>query len=497
MKKKTIVVIAMLISLLATSCSKTEVTTKTTKPTDKPKTTQAAVTKNAKVLDGYTQYQFDATQKYQTIDGFGAAYTWYANQVDYLKDPDKLYDTLFTDAKLTVLRFKNEYEYTDKNIATNAETMLHIYNAAKERAAKYGEDVIVLMSCWSPPKFLKDKGDITGKESLKKDKNGKYMYDAYGKWWADSIKYYEAQGIKINYVSIQNECDFAATYDGCLFDFKENSKNASYADAYLATYHAFKKALGDKAPKMIGPETMTCEPQTLYAYMEPVIKSEPDSIYAIAHHLYLGGENSEDEDTCKPDSFMMNFMRFKGYFNNYKFWQTEYYLGHAIDTATVINNCMTLENANCYIYWSGVWPDRDGKFEAGELLSLEGDNGGSGWNKKADYYAIRHFSQFIRPGYTRIGTKSGTNDLRTSAYISKDGSKMAIVLINRSKDKLPVQLNGKGYTINKSNIYQSVLGETCTSEKGLYQNIGSLDKNNALTLPGMSVTTIDIDGTTK
>lgn len=320
------------------------------------------------------------------------------------------------------------------------------------------------------------------------------MYDEYAKWWVDSIKYYESQGIKIDYVSIQNECDFAASYDGCLFDFEENSKHASYAEAYLATYRAFKDAFSDKAPKMIGPETMTCEPESLYTYMEPVMNAEPDSIYAIAHHLYLGGENNEEEGTCKPDSFMMKFLNYKNYFKDTKLWQTEYYLGHAIDTATLINNCMTLENTNCYIYWSGVWPDRDGPFEAGELISMEGDKG---WNKKADYYAVRHFSEFIRPGYTRINTKSGTNDLRTSAYISKDGKKMALVLINRSKDELPVQINSKGYTINKSNMYQSVFGETCKSEEGLYQNIGSLDKNNALTLPGESVTTIDIDGTLK
>lgn len=494
MKQKTILVIALLICLLCTSCTKTNGTLETS---GSKKVTQA-VAKPVKQLSGYTQYQFDATKKFQTIDGFGAAYTWYSNQIfDNTSEPDKLLDSLFTDAKMTILRFKNEYEYQVDGEAPNTDTMVKIYNAAKERAAKYGEDVIVLMSCWSPPSNLKAHDDITGKASLKKDKNGKYVYDAYAKWWAESVKYYESKGVKINFVSIQNECDFAADYDGCTFDTVETKKNASYAEAYLATYHAFQTELGDKAPKMLGPETMSCVPENMYSYMQEVMDKEPKSIYGLASHLYVGGEGDEKKDTVRPDSFMMKFLGYKSYFSDYKLWQTEYYIGHVLDTATVINNYMTLANGNAYIYWSGVWVDSmESNFESGELIGIEGDNYDTGWSTKADYYAMRHFSEFIRPGYTRIDAKSGSTDVRTSAYISKNGSKMALVLINRSKKSMPLQLNGTGYTINKSTIYQSVVGATCKSSKGLFKNIGSLGKENSITLPAESITTIDITGST-
>lgn len=494
MKQKTLIIITLLVCLLGTSCSNTNDKKKASVATDAKVTKPAA--KTQKQLSGYTQYQFDTKKKYQTIDGFGAAYTWYSDQIFFnTTEPEKLLDSLFADAKMTVLRFKNEYEYRAEDEAPNVDTMLKIYTAAKERAAKYGEDVIVLMSCWSPPAKLKKGDDITGKATLKKDKNGNYVYEDYAKWWTESVKYYESKGIKINFVSIQNEADFAAEYDGCTFDIIETKKSASYAKAYLAVYRDFQSALGKEAPAMLGPETMSCKPETLYSYMEEIMQEEPDSIYGISHHLYVGGESNDKEDSCRADSFMMNFLNYKEYFKDYKLWQTEFYVGHAIDTATVINNYMTFGNANAYLYWSGVWTSETGApFESGELIGIEGNNGGTGWTTKADYYALRHYSEFIRPGYTRIDTKSGNPEVRTSAYINKDGSKMAIVLINRSKNKVDLQLNGVGYTINKSNIFQSVVGATCESNKDLYKNIGSLGKENSISLPGESITTIDIDG---
>lgn len=478
----------------STSVQEESTPTVTAKPTEVTQEITEGASSNT-MEDTYVKYIFDPETKYQTVDGFGAAYTWYADRLLPKKNAEVALDALFADAKLSILRFKNEYEYYAEDSASNANTMVKYYKEARKRAAEYGEDVIVLMSCWSPPAYLKENNDITGAATLKKDENGNYCYEEYADWWVESIDYYQSKGIQVDYVSIQNECDFAASYDGCLFSSTETDKQASYAKAYLAVYYAFEKQFGENAPKMIGPETMSSEAGTLSAYMKEVMEKEPESIYAMAHHLYVGGDSDEDTNSVVPGSYVNTFMNVSSFFPEYKKWQTEFYIGHAIDTATLINNYMVYANANAYIYWSGVWEDETTEFENGQLVACYNSTAeDDGWRLCADYYALRHFSEFIRPGYTRIKAISGDGDVRTSVYMNEYATKLAMVLINTSEDEKSFQIVGDDYTITDSCIYQSVFGDTSESADGLFQEVGSLGENQTITLAGKSVVTIDVTG---
>ncbi len=446
----------------------------------------------------YSEYSFDITIKYQQIDGYGAAYTWYSDIIGLVDDPEGAYDALFSDAKLTVLRFKNEYEYNKEDHAGNAKTMLRYYQATKQRAFAYGEEPIVLMSCWSPPGKLKADNDITGNASLKKDENDNFCYEEYAAWWVESIEYYEAQGIKIDFISIQNEPDYAAGYDGCRFEPQETNEYASYSKAYLAVYYAMKDRFGDASPKMLGPDTMSMKFATVNYYMKDIIDTEPESVYGLAHHLYIGGESDDKANRADPGSFVINMMDLKSHSNGYKKWQTEFYIGHALETALIINNSMTYEETNAYLFWSGTWNDESNYFEAGYLMGLRpgimNESKRTGWRLTGDYYAIRHFSEFVRPGYTRIKATTKDRTVATSAYISPDASKVALVLINSSNEGKKYCISGNGYSILSSKIYQSVFGDECQSDEQCFKNIGSLGEFNDIILPAKSVTTIDITG---
>lgn len=459
----------------------------------------AAAKETADILTAspHNIFSFFPEKQNQVVDGFGASYTWYADWVNFCDDQEEFFDTLFADAKMTILRFKNEYEYYGEDFASNAETMARYYNEAAERAAKYGEKPIVLMSCWSPKHSLKENGDITGKASLKKDENGNYCYEEYADWWVESIKYYESFGFKVDYVAIQNEVEFPADYDGCTFATTETETQASFAKAYLAVYYAFREAFGDDAPKMLGPETMSCKPMTISSYMKEIIKTEPDSVHGIAHHLYVGVDGNGNE--VDPDSGITNLSSINTYFSKYKKWQTEYYIGHALDTAQLINNCMIFENLNAYVYWGGVWTD-DGvySFENGKLIAVafekEKRHTDNGWYLCGDYYALRHFSEFVRPGYIRVNAATHSATVKSSAYLSPDNSKAAVVLINTADTDTTFSISGEGYIITDSRIYQSVFGDTCESPEQCFIDKGSLGKYYEVTLPAKSVTTIDITG---
>ncbi len=441
----------------------------------------------------YLQYTFQPDKKHQTIDGFGGAFTWYSDQVFSAgKNTDGLLDAFFTDAKMSVIRFKNEYAYRTEDYAGNVGPMLRIYEAAAERAANYGEEPTILLSCWSPPAGLKSNQSIDGGGSLAKHEDGTYMYEEYARWWVDSVKFYRDWDIKIDYVSIQNECDFVAGYDGCEFAPTETDTQASYAKAFLAVYDAMQAEFGDEAPKMIAPETMSCEPLRLYDYVKEIIETKPESIYGIGYHLYVGGDSDEENNTVKYDSFLWNFMDMEKYFGEYGYarWQTEFFRGRGLQTAALINNAMTQADMNAYIYWSAVWPNDNADFETGELIGLHNKNK-DGWNICADYYALRHFSEFIRPGYTRVeASMQGGMDFKTSAYMSEDGKTLVLVVINLGDTEETLQIPTGEQHLAESLVYQSVLGLEDSSKNILYQKIGALQADHTVKLPGESITTV-------
>ncbi len=449
------------------------------------------------------QFSYHLDQTFQTMDGFGAGFTWYAGNTfrlpaDYQNEVLKL---LFDDAKLSILRFKNQYDYGD--FEDWAETDLKYYTYAKESAESRGEDIMVLYTSWSPPGYLKSSGKIDGEGTLAKDENGNYRYDDFATWWKESVDAYQAAGIPVDVVSIQNECDFIASYDSCEFDPVESEKRACYADAFLATYRLFRDSYGDELPLMIAPETMTVDAGTLKWYVNKILKEEPQSLYGFGHHLYLGGDSSDSPQFCDYDSFLMNFMEVSTYAaeNNLKKWQTEFYRGTALQTANVINNSLVYENANAYIYWGGIWnADPGDTFSSSDLIivgsSLQNWPGEHGYLACGAYYAMRHFSEYIRPGYIRVDAATGSLDVRCSMFKSPEADRLVCVFMNNSDKEQSVQIPLTDYNVTASKVIQSVMGDDFLPENA-YLDKGSLTANNVVVLPAGSVTTVVIDGSAK
>ncbi len=441
-----------------------------------------------------TPINIDLSQTYQTMDGFGAAYTWYGERLLNAKDPEAGLDALFGDAKLTILRFKNEYGYHVEGKAANAVTMARNYKEARERAAKYGEKVIILMCCWSPPAYLKSDNSIAkGDGTLAKNADGEFVYDEYAKWWVDSIKYYKSYGIQIDYLSIQNEVDFPPDdYEGCQFGPKETDTKASYAKAFLAVYNALHAEFGDDAPKMIGPESMSCTTADLLNYTRDILNEQPEALAGVAYHLYVGGTGDSSTNTVKPGSFMTNFTGIKNYFSDIKRWQTEYYIGKGIQTSELLYYALTYADMTAYLYWSGVWDDSTpDRFEAFDLVEV---NSAGKWRLTANYYAMRHYSQFIRPGYTRVEAKAQDSGVKACAFISPYKDKLAVVLVNSSDKEFTYRLAADDYTITDSVMYLSEFGDDCRSDEKCFQNIGAYDAAKGITIPAKSVISIDLTG---
>ncbi len=496
MKHKITLLLALVVLLCCVGCEKVpSEDTPSAAPTSTPTPTQGLV-----IDEGALQFQYHLDKTYQTMDGFGAGFTWYAGNTfrlpaDYQNEIMKL---LFDDAKLSILRFKNQYDYGD--FENWASSDLKYYEYAQKSAESRGEGVMVLYTSWSPIASLKSNGVIEGGGSLAKDENGNYVYEDFAAWWKKSVDAYRGFGIPVDVVSIQNECDFVASYDGCEFSPVETKDQACYADAFLATYRLFRDSYGDDIPLMIAPETMTVEAATLKWYVKKILEEEPQSIYGIGHHLYLGGDSSDEPNYCNYDSFLMNFMEVNSFAaeHNLKKWQTEFYRGTSLQTANVINNSLIYENVNAYIYWGGVWnADPGDDITSSDLIivgtSLQNWPSEHGYLACGDYYVLRHFSEYIRPGYTRVDANTGSLDVRCSMFTSPDGDRLVCVLMNNTTEEAKIQFPFADYNVTSSKVIQSVLSDGYTAAD-LYQDKGTLDSNNVVVLPAESVTTIVIDG---
>ena len=498
----TILCLVILAVFTLTACNGNDTNKTPSEPSATPTETPSPTPSGPVIDPDARQLSLDLSGTHQTIDGFGAGFTWYADMIFQRQHYEEVFDLLFKDAGFTILRFKNEYGYSTFN--SSALTNKRYYDAAKKRAAERGEDVTVLYSSWSPTADLKSNNTINGYGTLKKDENGQYCYDEFAAWWKEAVDAYRKAGIAVDYVSIQNECDYQASYDGCEFAPEENENLASYAKAFLATYRLFRDSYGEDTPQMVAPETMTVAPTELRAYLRNIIAEEPDSVSVIGHHLYLGGESSDDPNSCNYDSFLMNFRGVTSLAKDYgaRKWQTEFYRGTALETANVINNSLIHENLNAYIFWGGVWTGSalDG-IDCGNLIicGTRFKDGASekGYMVTGDYYAMRHFSEFIRPGYIRIDANlTPAAGVRLSGYKSPDGSKVVLVLLNNNAEAAKVQLPLDNYEITGSQCYQSVFTEGYTADM-LYKDLGALNNDRLLELPGESVTTVVLEGKSK
>src|SRR5579859_5656728 len=368
---------------------------------------------------------------YQTIEGFGGALAFYSGWIPANPYKLEIYTNAFAGLNLSMLRLGDWYRYdagfnstgdgsVDGNIVSNANRVL-------------GHPVQVYMSSWSPPAFLKSNGQ-TGNGGTLISSNGGFDYAGFAKYWYDSLRAYQSNGVSPSWISIQNEPDWAAGYDSCILDPTEDTVNgtnyASYARALDATYQLLTNL--PSPPKLLAPECVHIAYNDLRNYSTYM---NSNSFYGVAYHLY---GNSINDPT--PDGYTSDLISSTNIFTGKPHFMTEYGYPDMIQTACLIHDCLTIGQDSGFNYWSLVWP-----FPGDALVQIENPyashstwtnappgvtTDSHGWWLTPAYWAMKHFSCFINPGYRRVSASDNDPDVRSSAYLSPDGSRLVVVLIN-------------------------------------------------------------------
>jgi O-glycosyl hydrolase len=423
---------------------------------------------------------------YQELEGFGAAAGWHEYEIlgNFSQtERDRIYDAVFDDLGLDIYRVRNSYGYDSGYLNRSAQ----IIAGGKAR----NPSLKVMISSWSPPASFKSNGILENGGTLRKDANDPnnsapnyYIYKRFAEWWADSLEEWGNEGVVADYINIQNETDYVASWASCRFEPSETDSNAGYAQAFEKVYDELYSQMGSNMPKMLASETAGLNRLNQYINNLNVL-GQGSRIYGYAHHLYNGGGSYN-----RPDGYITLMQYYRDNYNDKPLMMTEFSKGNvgdvttfpeAINLAQLMHNTLVFENAAAYIYWELFWTPPKG------LVSYVGDPvRGTTFAPNPIYYAFKQYAKFTDPGWHRVGTWTDwgeQGDLRISAYKSPDGQQLSIVMINLSYDNMGLTLNLNGFPLTNSGIYR-------TSETENTAYIGPFYEDGVLVLPGRSITTI-------
>ncbi len=422
----------------------------------------------------------DATRFFQTIEGLGGAIAFYNGWITAHPYKQEIISNAFSGLNISMLRLGNWYRY--QNTLNFDPPTTEIVATANQLL---GRQVPILMSSWAPPAFLKSNGQV-GNGGTLIFTNGGFAYNEFGKYWYDSLRAYRSNGISPTWISIQNEPDWEASYDSCIFRPTEGVVNgtnyASYSKALDATYQWVTNL--SSPPKFLAPEPVGIGYNVIQNYAPTL---NPNHFYGVAYHLYHGSSDGSANGYINSLRATTNLFPTKPRF------MTEFGVSNMVESATLIHNVLVEGNASGYNHWSLIWPGPDGG-----LVQIEFPWDQSTWTNapagsptqsrgywlSPSYWAMKHFSYFVPAGSRRIATTSTDANVKFSAYMTPDNLRVVGVIINRKTDSVAMDLNFSSFGFGLSSVYQ-------TAGTNHFKHIGSADTQ--LILPAESLTTVVLD----
>lgn len=444
---------------------------------------------SASVLAADANVTIDMDTTYQTIDGFGASYTWYSDWLTTNVNAEEGYDWIFNDAEFNILRFRDLNHVGEEY--QNALNGYPAYSGYYQAAVARGIDPLVLVTSWG--QYDRDLDFVAFTElddeghtyyTLAKDENGEYMYDELAQFCVESIQLFFDAGIPVDYFSISNETELqglhideqgnARDQAGFYFGPEENEYHCAYWKAHLAVYEAFQEAFGEFAPSITGAEVMADSVGIMREYLTPLIEEDPDSFEVIAHHLY-GSPNT-------PQSYSEVG---EEYSDDYTMWQTEWYYNEYINHAEKMANEFIYENLSAYLYWNGVWTGDVGNC----LIEIGGAGEFDTIKRNGNHYIMMHFSKYVERGYERVDV---ANDSKSTvvAFKAPDSSRLVIVAVNNTQEA-----DNLVFDLGDAEITSTMGFQTLGNENPFLYDywLDTEYDENGVELPAQSVTTYVID----
>ena len=427
---------------------------------------------NARGPSADINLDLDIATRHQQIEGFGAAGAWYESLLNNHNDKATVMDLLFKDLSLDIYRLRNVYNHNNLNYQNKIAQDAAIISSAE---SSLGRPLKIFLSAWSPPAYLKSNSDTRNGGTLAKDSNGEYRYNDYAQWWNSSLLYYASSGINIvpDYISMQNEPNWAAEHESNILAVAESATEAAYDTAFEAVWNKLNNNMGGSMPKMVGPETVGLRVADQYINS----LTNPEHMYGYAHHLY------QQDVGANPDVLLDDMADFQSNYNDKPIFQTEYFNNdsatpwlRSYNLAKLMHNSLTVEGVSAYFYWGLYWNGEQG------LIDLPDRNS---YSITPEYYAFKHYSGFVNSGWQRFKAQSSLPGIHTSAYVNPDNSSVSIIILSELTEQVGFLPTLEGYTINSIQAYRTTQTEN-------FSDLGSLDLTSEVLIEPNSITTLSL-----
>lgn len=306
--------------------------------------------------------------------------------------------------------------------------ILPLIHKAQQVAEK---PIFLLLSPWSPPAFMKSNGEM--------NHGGKLLPQyrkLWAKWMACYVQGYQKAGCHIKMVSVQNEPAAVQTWDSCIYSGTEEGE---FAVSYL------RPALDSIGAQNVGILVWDHNKDLLVrrAVESMKVAGAEKAISGFAFHWYSGDHFEALDCTNKlfPDK---------------ELWFTEGCVEYSlfgdrkgVDKATMYAHDLIgnlAHGANVCLDWNLLLDHKGGPNHVGNFceapIMLQEDGG---FIINPSYYAIGHFSRYIRCGAVRLSSSIYTNLLESVVFRNPDNSKVAVILSKATK-ALPVWITEDGKT---------------------------------------------------
>ncbi len=408
----------------------------------------------------------DPTKTFQTFVGIGGAITD-ASAETLAKLPKKQQDEIIQNyydvnkgigyslarTNIHSCDFSSgSYTYVeDKDVALKSFSVAHDKEfripMIKQAIAAAGGKLTTYASPWSPPAWMKD-----SKNMLKGGKLLPEFYQPWAEYYVKFIKAYEAEGIPMWGLSVQNEPMATQTWESCIYTGEEER---DFIKNHLGpTLH--KAGMADK--KLIAWD----HNRDLMYQRASTVLDDPEAakyVWGIGFHWYeswTGGGNIYDNVKRVAETYPdKNLIFTEGCAESFKMDKINDWNWGEMYGRSMIND---FNNGTvAWTDWNILLDEIGGPNHVGNFCfaPVHADTKTGQIYYMNSFYYIGHFSKFIRPGAKRIISSASRGQFLTTAFINTDG-KIAVVVMNQSNDKIPYRLWIAGQAAEVTSLPHSI-----------------------------------------
>ena len=386
---------------------------------------------------------------YQTIEGFGGAFTE-AAAVTLAKLPAKKQEELlrayfdrssghgyslcrthinscdFSLGNYAYCEKDGDFELSTFSIARDQEALLPMIQRAQEIS---GSGFKLFASPWSPPAWMKTNGEMNRGGKLKPE-----CREAWANYYVRYIREYEKAGVPIWGLTVQNEPGATQTWDSCVYSGHEER---DFVRDHLGP--ALRAAgLGD-CKVVIWDHNR----ENIYPHVRPIYDDPEASkyVWGAGFHWYAGDvfESIQRVHDAWPDKKLLFTEGCQEGGPHHGSWMAAERYGQSI--IQDLNHW-----AVGWVDWNMILDERGGPNHVSNYCHAPVlvDTGRLEIMYQPSFFYLGHFSRFIHPGAQRTLCASGHDEIEAAAFLNPDG-KMVVVVLNRSETPLDFFLkSGRG-----------------------------------------------------